>query len=176
MIETPRLHLIPFEVEHAAALQSGSSKLGSLLGVSVAEGWPHFPEAYAVERLRTEADRDPASGVGGTYLFLSKDHPWLVGSGGYKGEPSRGIVEVGYEIAPDFQNRGLATEATRAMADHAFSHSTVQFVQAHTLPEPNASTRVLEKVGMALVEKVEDPGEGVVWRWVVARADWPAPA
>ena len=41
MIETPRLHLVPFEVDHAAALQSGSSKLGPLLGVTVPEGWPH---------------------------------------------------------------------------------------------------------------------------------------
>lgn len=37
--------------------------------------------------------------------------------------------------------------------------------RAHTLPERNASTRVLEKCGFTLVGEVVDPDDGVVWRW-----------
>lgn len=82
-----------------------------------------------------------------------------------------GRVEVGYEIAPGFRNQGFATEATRAMVAHAFSQPDVEFVLAHTLPEHNASTKVLEKVGMTLVEAVNDPDDGVVWRWALSRSD-----
>ena len=43
---------------------------------------------------------------------------------------------------------GLASEATRGMIKYAFAHPEVGRVDAHTLPEKNASTGVLEKVGM----------------------------
>ena len=42
---------------------------------------------------------------------------------------------------------------------------TVQRVIAHTLPNTNSSTRVLEKVSMNFVGEVIDPGDGRVWQW-----------
>jgi len=45
------------------------------------------------------------------------------------------------------------------------SSAAVLRVIAHTLPETNASTRVLEKVGMNFVGEVIDPDDGRVWRW-----------
>jgi ribosomal-protein-alanine N-acetyltransferase len=38
-------------------------------------------------------------------------------------------------------------------------------VRAHTLPNPNASTRVLTKCGFHRVGEVIDPEDGLVWRW-----------
>lgn len=166
---------MPFTVEHAAALELGRSHLASLLRARVPEGWPHFPGAYsATSAVMAGVENDSPSVIWGTYLFLLRHGAGLVGSGGYKGEPNTGRVEVGYEIAPEFQNQGFGTEATRGIIAHAFSCSEVEFVQAHTLAEPNASTRVLEKVGMTLVETIDDPDEGAVWRWCVARSDWAA--
>ena len=43
--------------------------------------------------------------------------------------------------------------------------SAVRLVRAHTLPERNASTRVLEKNGFRLVGPVVDPEDGPVFRW-----------
>lgn len=40
----------------------------------------------------------------------------------------------------------------------------VRQIIAHTLPETNASTRVLKKVGMHFVGEVLDPEDGRVWR------------
>lgn len=171
MIETRRLHLIPFEIDQVVALGRGRQELGVLLGVDIPDGWPQFPEAYSVENVSTAVtqERDSSLRIWGTYLFVLSDRSWLVGSGGYKGRPVGGVVEIGYEMAPDFQNQGFATEATRALIDHAFSHSEIECVIAHTLPERNASTTVLEKVGMALVEAVIDPDEGVVWQWRLSK-------
>lgn len=166
MIETERLRLVPFTAEHAGALADGASRLGSLLRARIPDGWPHFSDAYG------SGPTEPVEPHWGTYLFMLKDGAALVGSGGFKGGPLEGAVEVGYEIAPEFQGQGFATEATRAMIEHAFSFEDVLVAQAHTLAEPNASTRVLEKVRMLMVETIEDSEKGPIWRWVLQMDDW----
>ena len=52
-----------------------------------------------------------------------------------------------------------------ALVARAMREPDVQIVVAHTLRERNASTRVLEKTGFALVGEVVDPEDGPVWRW-----------
>ena len=168
MIETPRLRLIPLELDHVQALERGTQELAALLGAVVPGGWPHFPEAYTFEHYSAKDELN--AGGWGTYLFLLHDRSSLVGSGGYKGRPKAGLVEIGYEVAPAFQNQGFATEAARAMIAHAFSFPEVEFVFAHTLSRENASTKVLEKAGMAFIETAPDPRAGIVWRWRIAKS------
>ena len=48
------------------------------------------------------------------------------------------------------------------LVDYAFSHSHIKTVDGHTLAERNASTRVLEKVGMKQVGTAHDPDVGAV--------------
>ena len=95
---------------------------------------------------------------------MSGDPPELVGWGGFKGPAKDGVVEVGYEIAEARRGRGLATAATHAMVTEAFADDRVTTVIAHTLPERNASTRVLEKVGFTYDGEAAEDGE-VVWRY-----------
>jgi RimJ/RimL family protein N-acetyltransferase len=52
-----------------------------------------------------------------------------------------------------------------ALIDRAREAKCVCAVIAHTLAEYNASTRVLQKVGMQFVGEHNDPEDGVVWRW-----------
>ncbi len=90
----------------------------------------------------------------------------VVGSSGFKGPPSAdGIVEISYGVNPDQWGRGYATEAAQALVDFAFGSEMVRVVRAHTLPEANASTRVLTKCGFQYVGEVVDPEDGPVWRW-----------
>jgi ribosomal-protein-alanine N-acetyltransferase len=51
------------------------------------------------------------------------------------------------------------------LLDLAARDPRVRLVRAHTLPEPNASTRVLQKCGFVHVGEVMDPEDGRVWRW-----------
>jgi RimJ/RimL family protein N-acetyltransferase len=81
-------------------------------------------------------------------------------------------VEIGYAIIPAYRDRGLATEAAQGLVDYAFSHQHIQVVDAHTLAERNASTRVLKKVGMAHVGTAQDPDEGEVWHWRLKREEY----
>ena len=90
----------------------------------------------------------------------------VVGHAGFKGPPaSDGVVEIAYGIAPDSQGKGYATEAAQALTAYAFNSGKVRVVRAHTLPEQNASTRVLSKCGFRRIGEVIDPEDGLVWRW-----------
>jgi ribosomal-protein-alanine N-acetyltransferase len=90
----------------------------------------------------------------------------VVGKCGFKGPPAQdGVVEIAYGVSPEYQGKGYATEAAQSMTDYAFSSSEVRVVRAHTLPEPNASTRVLTKCGFRRIGEVIDPEDGLVWRW-----------
>ena len=171
MIETPRLQLIPCDLPHFEAIVSDEQQLESLLQVNLADEWLGFPAAREAMRPSYEHLKSHPEILGWwTYLFVHKPDRTLIGLGGFKGLVNdEGMVELGYEIAPAYRHRGLATEAARGMLDYAFEHPEVKRVDAHTLPEKNASTGVLEKVGMKFVESVEDPQDGEVWRWSVSR-------
>ena len=57
------------------------------------------------------------------------------------------------------------TRVAQALAHYAFRSGRVSLVRAHTLPQENASTRVLTKCGFDFVGEVIDPEDGLVWRW-----------
>jgi RimJ/RimL family protein N-acetyltransferase len=171
MIETENLKLIPCDLEHFEAILQDHAGLEQMLGVSLADEWVGFPEAipYGYEYLKANPD---AFGWW-MYLFIHAVDKTLIGLGGFKGKPDEsGMVEIGYSIAPAYRNRGLAGEAARGMIDYAFSHPQVSAVDAHTLPEANPSTRVLQRAGMKKLESVQDPEHGEVWHWRLSREDY----
>ncbi len=51
----------------------------------------------------------------------------------------------------------------------AVASGGVSTLRAHTLPEHNASTKVLEKCGFKLVGEVMHPEDGLIWRWELPR-------
>ena len=90
----------------------------------------------------------------------------VVGRCGFTGPPAaEGVVEIAYGVSPEHQGKGYATEAAAALVSYALSHEQIRTVRAHTLPQPNASTRVLTKCGFQRVGEVVDPEDGLVWRW-----------
>lgn len=100
------------------------------------------------------------------FTLIDRANGDTVGRCGFKGPPGTdGVVEIAYGMAPEHQGKGYATEAAAALTDYAFSQREVRVVRAHTLPEINASTRVLTKCGFRRVGEVIDPEDGLVWRW-----------
>ena len=171
MIVTARLELIPCDEGLLRAIVAGPDDTAARLGLVVPAGWPEFPEAYAHTLEMTARPEFPWAWW--TYVFVDRRRGALIGSGGYKGPPSpEGHVEIGYETAPVFRGRGYATEAAAGLIAHAFEDPEVRAVLAHTLPEANASTRILEHNGMSKVGEVEDPTDGAIWRWCVEREAW----
>ena len=159
----PKIALIAVLPSHKAALAESRASLHSMLALRLPEGWPQFPEAFS---LGDEAPPTQWSG----YLFASQHLGAIVGNGGFVGPPIEGEVEIGYEIAPEFQNKGMATQAVRSLLSLAFQSSSVERVIAHTLAERNASNAVLIKVGMAFVSELHNDEVGKVWRWQLPRS------
>ena len=57
-------------------------------------------------------------------------------------------IEIGYRLAAQYWGQGLATEAARAVRDHAFNDLKLDHVISLIHPDNIASRRVAEKNGM----------------------------
>lgn len=67
-----------------------------------------------------------------------------------------GEVEIGWHLHPDSWGQGLASEAARAVLEHAFAGGLSE-VWAVTDPENERSVAVCERIGMQLL--------GLTYRW-----------
>lgn len=67
--------------------------------------------------------------------------------------PETEEVEVSYLLAKAYWGKGLATEAARASLQYGFEKSGLESIVGIVHPDNKASQRVLEKLGMRLVEQ-----------------------
>jgi len=159
------IKLVPVTMLHKLALKSSREQLQELLGAQIPSGWPQFPEAFEVREGAAEA-----SELWPSYFFVCPKENAVVGNGGFAAPPNaEGEVEIGYEIAPSFQNKGYATAAAAVLSQLAFSREGVKAVVAHTLAQENASSAVLRKIGMTMVAELPNEEVGKVWKWHVQR-------
>lgn len=124
---------------------------------------------FAQELARMTAaleERLPRPAPWGGYLSVDPELATVVGTCGFKTGPlTNGEIEIAYGTFPAFEGQGYATAAAAAMVDIARTSPLVTRVIAHTLPEPNASGRVLTRNGFRRHGEVMDPEDGLVWRW-----------
>jgi ribosomal-protein-alanine N-acetyltransferase len=164
-LETENLKLLPCDTEILRAAIEGNEILAKKINVSILEDWSEFGIGvfqYSLDKIIENNDE-----IGWwTYFPIHKKDNKLIGSGGYKGKPTpEGTVELGYEIAPNYRNQGLATEMTKALIENALKDKRVKNIIAHTLGHENPSTTVLQKCGFVKVNELIDPDEGLVWKW-----------
>ena len=163
---------MPSDPRHLLALydESDGTPLVTIAGYALAAELGSF---YASVRsqvspkwlaaLRSAAGADPWH-----HGFFIVEHARgeVIGTAGYKGPPdAEGMVEIAYGVIPSVEGRGYATEAAGALVRFAAADPRVRRVRAHTLPELNASTRVLRKCGFVHIGEVVDSDDGPVWRW-----------
>jgi len=167
----PRITLLPQTPEHLRILLEGIDCYQDRFQLTVAEGVRDLlagPEVSAefLARLKNSAPPDPWKDG---FAILHNADKTVIGLCGFTGPPgSDGAVEIAYGIASAYQNRGLAGEAARELIAYAMSTGQVRTIRAHTLPENNASTRVLTRCGFTRIGAVSHPEDGVVWRWEAA--------
>lgn len=97
------------------------------------------------------------------YLALAGERP--VGTCGFKSPPRDGRVEIAYFTFPEWEGRGLASAMAADLVAVARRHGSSVLVAAQTLPERNASHRILEKLGFRHVATIDHPEDGTVWEW-----------
>jgi ribosomal-protein-alanine N-acetyltransferase len=79
----------------------------------------------------------------------------VIGDAGFGVFEQTGDVELGYTFKRDRWGRGYATEAARACLDAALAHLDVARIIAVVDEKNQRSSRVAERIGMALAETVE---------------------
>ena len=168
MIETARLRLAPHHPRSLLALVESVERFEDVAGLRTAPGLRDFMVSGDVapgyvESLRAAAGPNPW--VHG-FAVIDRASNTVIGMGGLKGEPDGdGVAEIAYGIVPAHQGVGSATEVAEGLTRFASGDPRVRLLRAHTLPEANASTRVLAKVGFVFAGEVVDPDDGQVWRW-----------
>jgi len=71
---------------------------------------------------------------------------------------NRKTVEVGYELTPDFQKKGIASEALKCVINFGFNELKLSTVEAFTHKNNKNSQNLLEKNNFKLNSKRKDKG------------------
>lgn len=91
--------------------------------------------------------------------------PRAVGTCAFKGPPVDGRAEIAYFTFPEDEGRGIASAMAALLLARVATEQGTR-IHAQTLPERNASHRILEKLGFTAVglEQDDDAGEVLEWR------------
>jgi RimJ/RimL family protein N-acetyltransferase len=147
------------------------------LAANPAAALAEHPNQAAVAELAAEVavatlnlyERTGATDPWLSYFATRDADNTLLGTCAFKAPPVQGLVEIAYFTFPGHEGQGVAGIMARELVKIAFNNFEVKAILAHTLPEENASTTLLRKRGFTLLETVEDPDDGTVWRWALPR-------
>jgi ribosomal-protein-alanine N-acetyltransferase len=143
-LHTARLDLRPFapsDLDEMSALMANPDFMRFSLGVFTPEQTAGF-----LEKVQA---RDRA-GLPSQFAVIFRGDARLIGYCGFflQTVDDAEELEIGYRLDPSYWGRGIATEAARAVRDHAFNDLELARVISLIHPDNIASRRVAEKNGM----------------------------
>jgi RimJ/RimL family protein N-acetyltransferase len=113
-----------------------------------------------------------SSGIPSQFALVRRGDDALIGYCGFFHHAEvPGEVEIGYRLHPDYWNRGLITEAARAVRDHAFVNLKLPRVISLIHPENTPSRRVAEKNGMKVEKEIMFRGFPTLL-YAITREQW----
>ena len=97
-----------------------------------------------------------SAGIPSQFAVVPRDGDTPIAYCGFFYHPEHQIedIEIGYRLHPDYWNRGLITEAARAVRDHGFRDWKLSRVVSLIHPENIPSRRVAEKNGMQVEKEI----------------------
>lgn len=146
ILQTPRLLLRPFaetDLARMAELMANEDFMRFSLGVFSREQTAAFLEKICGCALEGKPSQ---------FAVIFRADQQLIGYCGFFHQVVDEIeeLEIGYRIDPAYWNRGIASEAVRAVRDYAVHDLHLSRVISLIHPENLASRRVAEKNGMTL--------------------------
>lgn len=101
-----------------------------------------------VERFIDKINTSVSNNESGYWAVCLKDRSELAGTIClWNFSADRSYAELGYELHPDFQGRGIMLEATAAILDVAFDKIHLKKIEAWTDARNVASTKLLNRLG-----------------------------
>ena len=156
-LHSPRLVLRAFVQDDAPAVQLHVSKR------EVADTTLNIPHPYPEGGAANWIPRVIAEWHDGKSLTLAitqKSDEALVGCIAVRLTPRHFRAEIGYWVALEQWNKGIATEAAETMVRFAFNELDVHRMEARYAVRNIASARVMQKIGM----RFEGVEREVVWK------------
>lgn len=98
------------------------------------------------------------------YFLLHNNH--VVGTAGFTGQPVDNTVEISYWTFKEWEGQGIASMACKELIAIAQKTNPSVSITAKTLPEYNASTKILQNNNFKFIEIVQDHEIGDAWLWV----------
>ena len=147
VIATPRLilrHFVAADLDPLAELMANADFMRFSSGVFTREQ----TSSFLFERVIATAE----AGLPSQFAVIFREENRLIGYCGFFRQLVDEVneIEIGYRLHPDYWNRGLATEAARAVRAYAFDALKLERVISLIHPDNHASRRVTEKNGMTL--------------------------
>ena len=160
-IVTPRLILITITPETVRSEQANDKRLAELIGCTIPANWPHVHwEPHVFDFLLAQFEHHPEQIGWNRYIVFRHSHDslTLIGTLGAFTKVAPNEVEIGYSVLPQFEGRGLATEAAKALVEYLRTDERIASIIAHTFPSIPGSIRVMEKCGMIYDGEGEEAG------------------
>jgi [ribosomal protein S5]-alanine N-acetyltransferase len=166
-LETERLILRSFREEDADAMEqlfANPDFMRFSLGV-----FTERKQTVAFIEKVMEWDR---TGIPSQFAVVPRNEDAVIGYCGFHHHPEvPGEVEIGYRLHPDYWNRGLITEAARAVRDHGFRDYKLSRVISLIHPDNIPSRRVAEKNGMEVEKEITFRGFPTLM-YAITREQW----
>ena len=148
-LETPRLYLRPFtpvDLNELAAINADPEVMRY-----TGNGQP-LSRAETQSRLNSYISHRQQHGFG-LWAAIHKQHQVLIGFCGLQFVHGHREIEIGFRLAQQYWQQGLATEAAGTSLRYGFRVLRLERIIGLTRSENVASQRVLEKVGMRYLEE-----------------------
>ncbi|TMA21955.1 MAG: GNAT family N-acetyltransferase [Deltaproteobacteria bacterium] len=131
------------------------------------------PRSEEESRQRLDWFLDQAGRLGfGYWMVLDRASREPVGGAMLMVRKPGSKVELGFALARAAWGRGIATEAARALIDHAFEALGIPEIEAFTHPDNAPSGAVLRKAGMVDRGLATGPYGDVDRRYAITREEW----
>lgn len=73
------------------------------------------------------------------------------------------FYDIGYRLDPKFWGKGYSTEASFAWLEYGFKKMKIPIMTASVQTTNIASNRILQKIGMEMIEQYLE--NGILWNW-----------
>jgi [ribosomal protein S5]-alanine N-acetyltransferase len=97
--------------------------------------------------------------------YVAVDDGRAVGGGAFVGPPRDNRVEIAYFTLKELEGLRYATRTATELIAIARNSNPEIIVAAFTLRESNASTKILQRLGLKVFGDARDPDAGDVWEW-----------